>query len=120
MFNGPGNGHFSTIKIDLENNILYVVDRYPRAKEETVRLLKNYHVSNHNTHTVPVKEEVLFSKTGGKVKINKKVKAKIFHCSDPYHWSYKLPQLSEAEEYELCVTNEKGGNIHAQVGEVIK
>ena len=45
-------------------------DSYPKTKDETVGLLKNYHVSKKLTWDTPVKEEVDFTQTGRNTKIS--------------------------------------------------
>ena len=44
MLDGADNRHFRIIKADLENNIIYGSESFPRTKDKTVEILNNYHV----------------------------------------------------------------------------
>ena len=56
MLDGSDNIRLGTIKTDLENKITRGSVIYPKSKDETVGILKNYHVSKQLTRTNSVKE----------------------------------------------------------------
>ena len=66
------NGLYPTIKANIENNMTYGTEIYPRTKNKTLCLQKNYHVIKQTTYTVLVKREVTFEQIGGEVNTNNK------------------------------------------------
>ena len=96
---------------------------YPRTKDKTVGLIKNYHVIQQPTPTIPVKEEVVSAQKISDTKKNrtdKRGESDGFHCVDPNHWAYKCTQLLENDRDDMRVTNEKGGLLHCQVSDMVE
>ena len=76
MLDMEDNGQFGTINNGLENKMTCGSGSYPRTKDKTMRILKNYHVSKQHMQSTKVKEEVDFTQTSIDTKannINKKV-----------------------------------------------
>ena len=66
-------GLFGTIKTNLVNTIMCVMDRYPRTRDKIVVLLKNDHVINQTACNILVKEDMVFSQIRGELNTNKNI-----------------------------------------------
>ena len=73
MLYGVDKGLFGTIKTNLVNIIMCVMDRYPRTKDKIVVLLKNDHVINQTACNILVKEDMVFSQIRGELNTSKNI-----------------------------------------------